>query len=76
MANFRQLPVEQVKADLAASRLKEKPTSEQLRLEAERLRATAAELKKHAATLLEKSAQLERQISRLRRDIPSQNRKP
>ena len=53
----------------------DKPTSEQLRLEAERLRATAAELKKHAATLLEKSAQFEKQILRLKHGNSSQSRK-
>jgi hypothetical protein len=41
----------------------EKPTSEQLRLEAEQLRATAIQLMEKAATLIEKSAELEKQIS-------------
>jgi hypothetical protein len=46
----------------------EKPTSEQLRLEAEKLRATAIKLMEHAATLIEKSAELEKQISASRND--------
>jgi hypothetical protein len=41
----------------------EKPTSEQVRLEAEQLRATAIQLMEKAATLIEKSEELEKQIS-------------
>jgi hypothetical protein len=42
----------------------DKPTSEQLRLEAERLRTTADKLIEYADTLIAKSAELEKEISR------------
>jgi hypothetical protein len=53
----------------------DKPTSEQLRLEAESLRTTADKLIEYAATLIAKSAELEKQISGQKRDTPKQSRK-
>jgi hypothetical protein len=46
----------------------EKPTSEQIRLEAENLRDTALKLIQHAATLISRAGELEKQIARLDRD--------
>ncbi len=43
----------------------ERPTSEQLRLEAEKLRDTAVKLVQHAATLISRAGELEKQIARL-----------
>jgi len=40
----------------------DKPTSEQLRLEAEKLRETAVDLMEYAALLISKSADLEKKI--------------
>jgi hypothetical protein len=53
----------------------DKPTSEQIRLEAEMLRETAVKLMEHAATLIAKSAEFEKQVSRLKRDNPKQSKK-
>jgi hypothetical protein len=75
MTTFRQIPIEQVKAALAESRLKEKPTSEQLRGEAETLRQAAIKLMERAAVLIEKSARLEHQVSLLKRGNPKQGKK-
>jgi hypothetical protein len=71
---YRQIPIEQMKADLAASRLKNKPTSEQILLETEKLRDTAVKLIEHAATLMTRATELEKQI--VGRDKPKPSRKP
>ena len=63
MANFGQIPLEQAKAGAAAWRMKEKPTSEQIRQEAEQLRATATKLMDHAKILIKRSAELEKLIA-------------
>jgi hypothetical protein len=68
---YRQIPIEQMKANLAASRLKDKPTSEQIRLEAEKLRDTAVKLLEHAATLMTKATELEKQIAGCDKPKPS-----
>jgi len=52
----------------------DKPTSEQLRLEAEKLRETAIDLMNHAAILIAKSVELEKRVSE--RDHPNPRRKP
>ena len=52
----------------------DKPTSEQLRLEAEKLRETAIDLMDHAAILIAKSVELEKRVSE--RDHPNPRRKP
>ena len=43
----------------------DKPTLEQLRLEAERLRKTAEKLIEYSATLIAKATELEKEIARL-----------
>jgi phage shock protein A len=48
----------------------EKPTSEQIRLEAEALRETAVKLTQHAATLISRAKELEKQITRLKKKKP------
>jgi hypothetical protein len=44
----------------------EKPTSEQIRLEAEKLRDTEVSLIEHAATLIARAAELQKQVSGLK----------
>jgi hypothetical protein len=76
VANFRQIPVEQVKASVAASRVNDKPTSEELRREADKLRETATKLMEYAATLIARSADLEKRVLQLQRNNSKPSRKP
>ena len=54
----------------------DKPTSEQIRLEAEKLRDTAVKLIEHAATLIARAAELEKEVSRSKGNNPKQSSKP
>lgn len=54
--------------------VQDKPTSEELRLEAERLRKTADKLIEYAATLIAKATELEKEIARLNSEHPNKSR--
>jgi hypothetical protein len=71
MAHYRQIPIEQAKTEITAARVKDNPTSEQIRREAEQLRETAVKLMELAATLIAKSAELEKRILRRNGSKPS-----
>jgi hypothetical protein len=63
MPQYEHASIEQAKANAAAARLNNKPTSEQICLEAEKLRDTAFNLIEHAATHITRAAELEKQIA-------------